>query len=158
MHKNYVMVLIESLEKKLKVLEEIKRLCDIQKNIVQTSPFDFIKFDQIVDDKDICLEKIEKLDEGFESVYERVKGEFSTNKDVYADEIKRMQELITKITDIGSEITVADKRTKKDLAEVMLNERKGYAESKRSVNVALNYYKNMTGLSSSDSMYMDDKK
>lgn len=158
MSREYVVALKESLEKKLKVLEEIYRISKLQTDVINASPMDYEAFDRLVDDKDICLEKLEKLDEGFELVYTRVSDELKTNKSVYSDLILAMQETITKITDKSTAISALEERNRQGLSNVFNKERKELSDGKRSVNVAMNYYKNMTGLSVESSQYMDWKK
>lgn len=158
MSKEYVIALKESLEKKLKVLEETYRLCKMQADLLSQENFDYDEFDRLLSDKDICIEKLGKLDEGFEIVYERVSAELKTNRNDYSELIEQMQQLITKITDISTSINALEERIRSGVSDALIRERKGMAESKRSVNVAMNYYKNMTGLNIPDSLYMDKKK
>jgi len=158
MSREYVIALSESLDKKLKVLEEIYRISTLQTEIINKQPMDYEAFDRLVDDKDICIEKLNKLDEGFELVYKRVSEEIKAKKSEYAELIRKMQDTITKITDKSTAISALEERNKNNLSNVFNRERKGIAESKRSVNVAMNYYKNMTGINVDSSMYMDKKK
>ncbi len=158
MSREYVVALKESLEKKLKVLEEIYRISKLQTDVINAQQMDYEAFDRLVDDKDICLEKLEKLDEGFELVYTRVSNELKTNKSAYSDLILAMQETITKITDKSTAISALEERNRQGLSNVFNKERKELSDGKRSVNVAMNYYKNMTGLSVESSQYMDWKK
>lgn len=158
MSKEYVTALKESLEKKVKVLEETYRICQMQSDIVNDREFDFERFDSLMDDKDICIENLDKLDEGFEIVYQRVQDELKANPGEYSSLIGQMKELITQITEISTSINALEERIKTGVSDAFIKERKGMAESKRSVNVAMNYYKNMAGLNIPDSMYMDKKK
>ena len=57
MNKQYVTALEESLEKKIRVLDEIYRISRLQTEILDKKPMDFERFDAYVDDKDICIEK-----------------------------------------------------------------------------------------------------
>lgn len=158
MGREYVTALKESLEKKLKVLEELYRLCLSQSELLSKEELDYEAFDTLVDEKDICIEKLEKLDEGFEIVYNRVKPELESNKAMYAAEIKAMQELIVKITDKSTSITALEERNKKGVTATIKRDKKGLSESKRSVSVAMNYYKSMNGINVPDSQYLDKKK
>ena len=158
MGREYVTALKESLEKKLKVLEELYRLCLSQSELLNKEELDYEAFDTLVDEKDICIEKLEKLDEGFEIVYNRVKPELESNKAMYAAEIKAMQELIVKITDKSTSITALEERNKKGVTATLKRDKKGLSESKRSVSVAMNYYKSMNGINVPDSQYLDKKK
>lgn len=158
MSREYVTALRESLEKKLKVLEEIYRLCQLQADVLATEPMDYERFDCLVDDKDVCIEQLEKLDEGFELVYQRVEAELKSNKADYSDQIKKMQELISLITEKSTSIEALEKRNKQAMSDTFNKERKDLSEGKRSVNVAMNYYKNMAGLHVPDSKFLDKKK
>ena len=158
MSKEYVTALRDSLIKKISVLEEIEHLDKLQDEILSKEPFDYEAFDRLFTDKDVCMEKVEKLDEGFELVYKRVESEIKENKGAYSEIIKEMQGLISRITELGTSITAAEERNRNELSDTLIRERKGMAEGKRSINVAMNYYKNMNGLNTPESRYMDKKK
>lgn len=158
MSKEYVTALKDSLEKKLTVLEELYRICQMQAELLSQENLDFEEFDRLFDDKEICIEKISKLDEGFEIVYERVSEELKLNSSEYGLLVERMKELITKITEKSTSINALEERLRNGVSDALIKERKGAADSKRSVNVAMNYYKNMVGSNVPDSMYMDKKK
>lgn len=158
MSKEHITALRDSLIKKVKVLEEIEGINRLQNDLLQTQPFDYEAFDALFDDKDVCIDKLNKLDEGFELVYSRVEIELKNNKEEYGPVIKQMQELITRITELGTSIKASEERTRNSLSDTLIRERKGMSESKRSVNVAMNYYKNMSGLTNAESRFMDRKK
>ena len=158
MSKEHIIALRDSLVKKVAVLEEIEQLDRQQDEILSQSTFDYEAFDRLFTDKDVCLEKIEKLDEGFEIVYQRVESELKENRSAYSDIIKEMQDLISRITELGTSINAAEERNRNALSDAIIRERKGMAEGKRSVNVAMNYYKNMNGLNAPESRFMDKKK
>ena len=44
--------------------------------------------------KAALIEKLEQLDTGFESLYDKVKEELESNKEIHKDQIRQMQELI----------------------------------------------------------------
>ncbi len=158
MSKEHITALRDSLIKKVAVLEEIEHLDRLQNEVLSKEPFDYEAFDRLFTDKDVCMDKIAKLDEGFELVYKRVESELKDNRDTYSDIIKEMQNLISRITELGTSITAAEERNRNALSDTIIKERRGMAEGKRSVNVAMNYYKNMNGLNNPESLYMDKKK
>jgi regulator of sigma D len=158
MNRQYVTALEESLEKKVHVLDEIYRICQLQEEFLGKEPVDLEAFDQYVNDKDICIEKINKLDEGFEILYERVAQELKDNKAAYTKEIARMQQLISSITDKSVAIQALEERNKKAVGAVLAAERKELRQGKRSLNVAMNYYRSMSGAGIATSKYMDKKK
>lgn len=158
MSKEYIIALKESLEKKLKVLDETYRICQMQFDIISGNDPDYDEFDRLFDDKEICIEKLSKLDEGFEIVYARVSEELKSNSGDYTEIIAQMKGLITQITEVSTSISALEERIRNSVSDALIRERKGIADTKRSVNVAMNYYKNMTGTGIPDSMYMDKKK
>lgn len=158
MSKEYIIALKESLEKKLKVLDETYRICQMQFDIISGNDPDYEEFDRLFDDKEVCIEKLSKLDEGFEIVYERVSEELKSDSGEYSELIGQMKELISRITEVSTSVSAMEERIKNSVSDALIKERKGIAESKRSVNVAMNYYKNMAGTGVPDSMYMDKKK
>lgn len=158
MSKQYVTALEESLEKKICVLDEIYRISQLQAEVLAGQPVDFEKFDRYVDDKDICIEKINKLDEGFEILYDRVAKELKENRLAFADQISHMQELISQITDRSMTIQALEERNKNAVGEALSRERKELGQGKRSLNVAMNYYRNMSGAGVVPAQYMDKKK
>lgn len=158
MSKQYVTVLEESLKKKIHVLDEIYRICQLQTEAINKEPAELKIFDRYVDDKDICIEKLNKLDEGFEILYERVSQELKENKAAYAEQIAHMQELISQITDKSTAIQALEERNKKAVEDTLFRERKELGKGKRSLNAAKSYYRSMSGAGVTQSRYMDKKK
>lgn len=154
----YVVAMRESLEKKIKVLEEILRISQHQQEILSKKPMDYKRFDQCVDDKDICIEKIEKMDEGFDLLYQRLGSELKEHREQYADEIKKMQSLISEITDKSITIQAMEQRNRQVLEQVFLEERRELGKGKRSMSVAKNYYQTMGNMNVAGAQYMDQKK
>lgn len=154
---DYVTALEESLSKKLNILEEVDRIAKVQAKMLAEDELDYEAFDDLMNDRDICLEQLEKLDEGFEIVYERVKDELQNNKDTYADKIKSMQSLITRITELTTSITAQDERNKTAVGNAFIRDRRGIAEGRRSVSVAMNYYKNMNAIGGGDPRFSTKK-
>ena len=155
---DYIAILKQSLKKKIDVLEELAKLCDYQSELIGAENFDYERFDAYVADKDVCLENIEKLDEGFETLYQRVKDELDSNRSRYAEDIRDMQASITKITELGVSIEAKEQRNRQGIERVILEDRKKLREGKRSLSVARNYYQNMNMSGMDTSMYMDKKK
>lgn len=154
----YVTALRESLEKKIRVLEEIFRISQVQSELLKQKPMDYAAFDRYVADKDVCIEKLEKLDEGFEVLYQRVSEELKVHKSMYAHEIKRMQDLISQITDRSIAIQALEQRNKQGVEQIFLEERRNLSQGKRSVSVAQHYYKNMNHTEVLSSHFMDQKQ
>jgi len=158
MSEQYLMILVESLKKKLTVMDELIRLCKMQRDILSAEDISFEEFDRCVDDKDICLEQLQKLDDGFELVYNRVEQELKDNKQKYAAQIKECQELISLIIDRSMEVQALEARNKQMVEEHFKKEKRALGQGKRSVEVAKSYYKSMSNAGVVPPQFMDKKK
>lgn len=139
MTNTYVVALIESLEKKIQVLKEIREKNAEQAQLLKADDFSFDKFDDNVEEKGLLIIRLDKLDEGFSTVYTKVKEELDSNREAHAEEIKKMQALITEITDLSAAIEAEEARNKASLEAIFKRER-GKIKSNRSSVKALQSY------------------
>ena len=58
MESTYVNIMIQSLHKKVKVLEEIKRLNQLQKSLLEDDRASVDEFDKTVESKSVCIHGI----------------------------------------------------------------------------------------------------
>lgn len=158
MNGQYLTILEESLRKKNHILDEIQRICDYQSELLNAESIDYDKYDMYVDDKDICIEQINKLDEGFEQLYNKVREELQDNKSEYADWINTAKELISQITEKSVAIQAQELRNKQTLERVFNKERASLGKGKKSVKAAMDYYRSMSKTNVITSQYMDKKK
>lgn len=158
MNEQYLTILQESLQKKLEILDEIQRLCEMQNAILSEESVDYEKFDVCVDDKDICIEQLSRLDDGFEQLYNKVSAELQENKDKYRDWIAKTKELISQITEKSVAIQAQETRNKQSIESAFRAERKGIGQSKKTVRAAMDYYRNMSKTSVVTSQYLDKRK
>lgn len=138
-------------------MEEIQTICKYQSEILSAEPVSFDEFDRCVDEKDVCLEQLEKLDEGFELVYERVSGELKEHRAEYADWIAQTQKLIADIMDKSVAIQTQEERNKQAVEKAFQKERREYGKGKRSVQVARDYYRNMSNTGVVPPQFMDKR-
>lgn len=140
----YVQILIESLRKKKEVLAVLLMLNEEQAQIVKEGQ-DLQAFDQVMTRKAEQIDILNKLDAGFDVVYNRVKSELTGNPAKYKDEIHEIQGLIKELTDASVKIEAGEQRNRLAVENYFVSNRKAVQETKRSVSVATNYYKSMTG-------------
>lgn len=158
MTENYLNILEESLESKLQVMGEIKKYSLLQQEIFQSQDKDLDKFDEYVDKKDQLLEKLTALDNGFETLYGNVSKELQDNREKYAEQIKRLQELVSRVTEESVTIQAQEARNKKLVEEYFRKERAGIAKNRKSSRAAYDYYKSMSGSAVDTSQLFDNKK
>lgn len=155
---NELQLLIEVLEKKERILQQILDKSKIQLEVTEQDTLDVERFDELVDDKAVLLEEMTKLDEGFDQTYERIKEELLMHKDQHKKEIATLQKLISKGVDLGAQISATEGRTKDKLAVSLTRTKKELAQKRVSSKIATDYYKNTNNLKNMDSLFLDKKK
>lgn len=154
---NYLLILEESLNKKLIYLAELSKLTNIQKDIVTAEEFDDEAFNKNVEQKDALIRELEKLDRGFQTLYDNIKAQIENNKEMYASEITRLQELIKRILDESTNLQVMENRNKDLVKNRFATLKKEVRQLKKSRELAANYYKTMNNISS-EPYFLDKKK
>ena len=158
MTENYLTLLEESLQKKLQVMEEIQQYNLKQQELFQSAKVDLDSFDEAVEEKGKLIEKLTSLDNGFESLYSKVKKELEVDRDKYQNQIKRLQKLVTEVTETSVTIQAQEARNKKLIEEYFRKERENIRSGRRSSKEAYDYYKNMNRSSVVMPQLMDKKK
>lgn len=115
-------ILIDILIKKEKYLEEILNITTNQTTILEYKPIDSNLFDALSQEKAIRTKKINELDEGFEGIYASIREELQESPKAFAKEIKSMQNIIYKISDLDIKISLQEEKNRQLL---MTNSIKG---------------------------------
>lgn len=155
---NYLTVLEESLIKKNAILDSIQEASRKQNELLKCEKLDLESFDELVEEKDGYLKKLEKLDEGFEILYDKVKQELLENRARYAEQIKRMQQLISQITEKSVSIQAQESRNRDMVTAYFKNERKALGQGRKSSKAAYGYYQNLSKANQEASRIMDLKQ
>lgn len=155
--RQYVKILIESLEKKKRILQALQEENKKQEEAIKKNS-DIAEFDAIVAYKEKLIEGIQVLDNGFENVYQRVREELISQKAVYREEIARMQTLISEIMDLSVSVQATEQRNKQLVENYFSYARGKIKQAKKSVRVASEYYKSMNRFNYGDSSLLDKKK
>ena len=150
---NYLQVLSESLDKKIDILKQLEALTAAQKEIIDKGEFDEEAFNDNVDSKAALIDELEKLDTGFQILYDNIKNQIEGNK----QEIAALQVKIKTITDLSLALQVAEQRNNVIVRNRFNSIRKDVYQAKKNREVASNYYKSMNNISS-QSYFMDKKK
>lgn len=154
---NYLQIMTDSLIKKKDILTKLVALNDEQENIINKPEFDEAAFNKNVDDKAELIEQLIKLDEGFNSVFERVKEQLNENKNAYSAQIKTMQGLIREVTELSANVEAKEGRNKVLVESRFAAMRREISNARRSTQMANTYYKNMNKLNY-EPQFMDKKK
>jgi hypothetical protein len=154
---NYLQIMMDSLKKKKDVLQQIVDYNNEQEAIVTADELDGDKFQKNMEDKSACIDELNMLDEGFQSVYDRVKENIQRYKLNYKNDILILQQLIKEVTSLSATIQVQESRNKLQVDRKFRQLRSETKTAKRSVSMANKYYKNMSQISY-EPQFMDKKK
>ncbi len=158
MTEDYLQIMIESLEKKIDVLDRVLELDKKQIAIALEQPFDMQKYDKSMDEKGVLIDELNKLDDGFTSTYERVRDAVQADPKAYADKVQRMQDLIRMAIDKGVAVEAQEQRGKQAMKSAVDSKRKEIRTIKVSNAAATQYYKAMSRINDVDPQLMDKKK
>lgn len=151
-------ILSESLDKKIKVLNEIQKYNLIQENAFKEKRVSLDDFDKAVSEKEKLIDSLILLDEGFETMYERLSEELKVNKDNYADKIKILQEKIKIVSELSVAIQAQESRNKALVGKFFKRSREEIGNNRRSSKAAFDYYKSMSGANYPQNNILDSKK
>lgn len=158
MQETYIQIMLQSLEKKSKVLDQIIQLNEQQKTVLESADSPVEEFDETAEKKSVLIEQLEQLDSGFEKLYDRVRKELQTNKDAYKDQIRKMQEYIRVVTDKSVQIQTQEARNKELMTSKFTRVKKQARQVRANSKATSSYYQSMSRTSVIDPQFMDDKK
>lgn len=156
---DYVVMLRESLEKKVDVLRVLQIRNKEQTAILQDPNSTPDDLEKNINQKAELIERIVMLDDGFEKLFNRVKTIFDTDRETYADEIRLMQDLIRRVSDLTADVEAAEYRNKEYAKTRFATVRKEARAIKKSSDVVSSYYKSMmASANTADPAFVDRKK
>lgn len=155
---NYMSVLINALEKKSDALQTILSLTKEQEVLSKADSYPEEDMERILNAKEVQISRIESLDEGFQSIFDRVKAEVKSNTDKYKEEVIKLQELIRECTELGNEIMVLEQRNRERFSILFSKFNSQYSISKTKASVAQNYFRTMNNSKILDPYFVDKKQ
>lgn len=145
---DYVQIMVESLQKKSELLGRIINKNTAQTQCVEGKEFDDIDWDAfnlLVAEKETLIDRINKMDEGFQTLYDRVKEQLNDDKSKYSSQIKEIQRLIGVVTDQGVQIRTAEERNRQIIEKVLSGKKTTIRKTRNSLKVANSYAQTMQG-------------
>lgn len=158
MEKNYIDILQQSLQKKIQVLQEIYRLSLDQMELLRNPELTPEEFEQNIEEKSQCIETLQRLDEGFDELYQRVQMELHSNKEAYRNEILAMKQCIRDITNLSMDIQTTEARNKELATQKFAAIKQQVKQVRSSKNILSEYHRNMTQTNYIDPQFMDNKQ
>lgn len=155
--KEYIAVLIQSLEKKEELLDKIIEKNKEQKILFTDEESDPDRLEENMQEKSGFVDQLNELDEGFQQIYDRVKFVLQRDKESYKEEIQRMKDLITKITEKSTTVRAQEQRNRELAVKRFSAVKMGIRKARASTKAASQYYKSMAKLNVVESQFMDKK-
>lgn len=147
--------MIQSLEKKVSILNQLIELNRQQKLFLQDPNLSPEDFEKNIDNKGVLIDQLNQLDDGFEELYNHVRDELDEHRPAYAAEIAKMQELIRAITEKSNTVRTQEARNKEQAQQKFASVRKQVKGVRNSQKVVRQYYQNMV---KQDPRFLDNKK
>lgn len=156
--REYLKLLIQSLKKKLLLLNQIIVLNQQQKEMLMDENLDPDTLDVNVREKDELISQVTQLDDGFDEVYAHIADLMKKNHSDYEEELDRMRELIRQIMAKDASIRADEQRNYELAQKKFARVKKQIREVKTSQKMVNRYYQNMMQQRQADIQYMDNKK
>lgn len=156
--KEYIAVLRQSLEKKVQILDFIIEKNKEQRLLFTDDTLPPERLEENIKEKGDLIDQLNKLDDGFETVYNRVREVLAGGKEAYQEDIKRMQELIREITDKSATIQAQEQRNHELAVQKFATIKKEIRKARTTTQVASKYYKSMANMNVVDAKFLDQKK
>lgn len=151
-------ILQDSLEKKIDLLGTIEEKSKEQEIIIKKENFTFQEMDENMEEKSKLIEQLSLLDNGFETLYEKIRKELLENKDQYRIQIEEIQNLIVEVTARGASIEAIEARNKVAIEAYFSREKKELQKRKNVSSVARSYYQTAKQMNNVVPQFLDTKK
>lgn len=156
--REYLDILIRSLQKKLVLLNRIAVLNREQRELLQDENMEPDAFDINVREKDDLISQIITLDKGFDEVYAHIKDLMERDHSAYEDQLNRMRELIRQIMAKDASVRAEEQRNYELAQRKFAGVKSKVREMKANRKMVNSYYQTMMRQNPGDSMFLDNKK
>ena len=136
-------ILSDSLDKTIEVLKKIQTYNEEQEKAFTEAEPDMSSFDVAIEEKEKLIQEVLKLDQGFETMYKRVKAELDGHCGEYKDQIAELQKKITVITELSNAVQVKEARNKKLIENYFAKQRVEIKQSRQRAKAAYGYQQSM---------------
>ena len=155
---SYLQILQDSLIKKYELLCKIEEKSVEQSHMLRKQNVDLSQVDSNMDEKAKLIEEVLSLDNGFESIYEKIRTQLLPNKDQYKTQIVALQKMIEKVTEKSASIQAIEARNKAQMDIFFSNQKKELQGRRNAMSVARDYYQNMNKVKNVSPQFLDQKK
>jgi hypothetical protein len=153
----YIQLLADTLKRKTEVLNQLLELTERQELIIEAEDLNEEEFLRVISLKEEQLQVLDKLDSGFEKLYESVREELTLGKEKYKEQVNFLKEQISVITDLSVRLQTLERRNKAKLEVIFATKRKNLKNARISSQTVANYYKTISKQHEDQSFFYDKK-
>ena len=154
----YLKVLIQSMNAKEECLNKLLEKTEAQTGILKEESMDWDAFDRLIDEKAELIEELDRLDDGFQKVFDRIRDELDGRRAEFKEEIGTLQRQIRKVTEQSTSLMAAEQRNKDLVTSRAGKARQQIREGRANARAVTTYYNNMNQINTVDPQLMDKKK
>ena len=156
-YSTYVTILRDSLINKKNILNSIIELTNKQYELVKSGYIEADDFDGIIEEKGKKLAMLNMIDDGFQSVYNRVADELRNNSEKYKEVIVEMQRLIDENIALGAKIETLEYRNKEVIEAFIAHKKEEIKGYNTKHDLSRSYNMNMANQHVEGTSYFMDK-
>ena len=151
--------MIDTLERKKVILEQILHQTKEQEILLKDEEMDMDAFQTIIDRKGEEIEKLNQMDEGFDTLFHHVEKEINENRMAYKSQIQKMQKLINEVSELGIQIQALEHQNSGHFKVYLANQKQAVKKFHTNNRTAANYYQNMANVHKpGDSYFFNETK
>ncbi|MDR2547564.1 MAG: flagellar protein FliT [Lachnospiraceae bacterium] len=150
-------ILEDSLIKKKGILVQITEANQEQEKALSQEPVSYDDFEVVVDRKAILIEELVKLDQGFESVYDRIKDTLLANREQHKEKIASFKALISDITELSVSIQAQEVRNKALVENALKQSRKDIKSDRVRAKAAYDFMNRMGSPAEVPARFLDTR-
>lgn len=154
----YISALQKALQDKWEVIQRLYDLTKGQAGLLRQEKMDTDVFEGLMVQKDELIQKMQRLDNSFDSLFGKVGGILKANSVKYRTQIEQMQGYIRQITDYSVKLQAMELRNKEAFAVYLARERKDIRSFNANSRMAGAYHQNMANQHQEWQTYFLDKK
>lgn len=149
----YVNMMRDTLKRKKQILLSLLEKTREQEKMLKDDELDEEKFSRIIEEKGVQIEELNKMDEGFDTLFKYVEKEIVSNRGAYKEEILQMQKLIAEVSELGVQIQALEHQNSGHFKVYLANQRKTIRDFHVSHKTASSYYQNMANVHKPEQSY-----
>ena len=154
----YVTVLMDTLEKKQNILNKLYDATKCQEEVLDNQEVDVEAFEELMNRKELLLDKLQELDRGFDGIYQQISVSLQAQKEMFKAQILKMQELIRELTSLGIKIQALEQRNRDKFERYLTGERQEIRKFQTNHRTANLYHQHMANQHQQWQSYFLDKK